>query len=215
MKYKYIIWDWNGTLFNDVQISIDTMNRMLEKKEYPQRIDMKLYKEIFSFPVMDYYKKVGFDFKKHSFDDLAQLFIDMYSQVQNSAELFDDTCDILEYFKRLGVRQSVISVCESERLFYQISHFNVNCYFDDVLGTNDNYAVSKVEIAEKWFNDNNISTEEAVFIGDTVHDFEVAQAVGCDCVLVADGHQSKDILKSTDAAVVDRLDDLKKYLTNF
>ncbi len=49
MKYEYVIWDWNGTLFNDVQISIDTMNKMLEVKEYPQRLDTDLYKSIFFF----------------------------------------------------------------------------------------------------------------------------------------------------------------------
>jgi len=42
MKYKYIIWDWNGTLFDDVKISVDTMNIMLEKdriqKQNQQRI---------------------------------------------------------------------------------------------------------------------------------------------------------------------------------
>ncbi len=82
MKYEYVIWDWNGTLFNDVQISIDTMNKMLEVKEYPQRLDTDLYKSIFSFPVVDYYIKVGLDFEKHSFDELAQLFIDLYSEVR-------------------------------------------------------------------------------------------------------------------------------------
>lgn len=86
MKYKYVIWDWNGTLFNDVQISIDAMNHMLEAKEYPQRLDSDLYKSIFSFPVIDYYKKVGLDFDRHPFDELAQLFIDLYSELQDGED---------------------------------------------------------------------------------------------------------------------------------
>lgn len=210
MKYKYVIWDWNGTLFNDVQISIDAMNRMLEVKEYPQRLDKDLYKNIFSFPVIEYYKKVGLNFDKHPFDELAQLFIDLYSQVQDDAVLFDDVPDILEYFKSTGVKQSVISVCEKGRLAYQISRFHIMDYFDDILGTDDNYAVSKIDIAKKWFSDNGILPDEAVFIGDTVHDYEVAEAVGCACILAADGHQSGEILSGTDAIVVDNLADLKK-----
>ncbi len=35
MKYKYIIWDWNATLFDDVEISVYTMNKMLEKTNAP------------------------------------------------------------------------------------------------------------------------------------------------------------------------------------
>ena len=49
MKYKYIIWDWNGTLFDDVKISVDTMNIMLEKTGYKNRINSELYKNIFTF----------------------------------------------------------------------------------------------------------------------------------------------------------------------
>ena len=64
MKYKYVIWDWNGTLFDDVEISVYTMNKMLEKTGYKNRIDLDLYKKIFTFPVSEYYQKAGFDFFK-------------------------------------------------------------------------------------------------------------------------------------------------------
>ncbi len=210
MKYEYVIWDWNGTLFNDVQISIDTMNKMLEVKEYPQRLDTDLYKSIFSFPVVDYYIKVGLDFEKHSFDELAQLFIDLYSEVQDSAELFDSVRDVLKCFNSLGLKQSVISVCEKERLYHQISLFDIEDYFDDVIGTDDNYAVSKADIAKKWFADHELNPDKAVFIGDTVHDYEVARAVGCDSILIADGHQSREVLSVTDAVIINCISDIKE-----
>lgn len=210
MKYEYVIWDWNGTLFNDVQISIDAMNHMLEAKKYPQRLESDLYKSIFSFPVIDYYKKVGLDFDRHPFDELAQLFIDLYSELQNSAGLFDGARDALKCFNNLGLKQSVISVCEKERLYHQISLFDINHYFDDVIGTDDNYAVSKADIAKKWFADRSIKPDKAVFIGDTVHDYEVAKAVGCDCILIADGHQSREVLSKTDAVIINSLSEIKK-----
>lgn len=210
MKYEYVIWDWNGTLFNDVQISIDTMNKMLEVKEYPQRLDTDLYKSIFSFPVVDYYIKVGLDFEKHSFDELAQLFIDLYSEVQDSAELFKSVRDVLKYFNSLGLKQSVISVCEKERLYHQISLFDIEDYFDDVIGTDDNYAVSKADIAKKWFADHELNPDKAVFIGDTVHDYEVARAVGCDSILIADGHQSREVLSVTDEVIINCISDIKE-----
>lgn len=210
MKYEYVIWDWNGTLFNDIQISIDAMNHMLEAKEYPQRLESDLYKSIFSFPVIDYYKKVGLDFDRHPFDELAQLFIDLYSELQNSAGLFDGARDALKCFNNLGMKQSVISVCEKERLYHQISLFDINHYFNDVIGTDDNYAVSKADIAKKWFADRSIKPDKAVFIGDTVHDYEVARAVGCDCILIADGHQSWEVLSRTDAVIINSLSEIKK-----
>ena len=32
MRYKNVVWDWNGTLLDDVKISVDTINVMLERK---------------------------------------------------------------------------------------------------------------------------------------------------------------------------------------
>ena len=31
MKYTHILWDWNGTLLDDVMISIDCVNVLLKK----------------------------------------------------------------------------------------------------------------------------------------------------------------------------------------
>lgn len=116
----------------------------------------------------------------------------------------------MKCFSNLGMKQSVISVCEKERLYHQISLFDINHYFDDVIGTDDNYAVSKADIAKKWFADRSIKPDKAVFIGDTVHDYEVARAVGCDCILIADGHQSREVLSRTDAVIINSLSEIKK-----
>ena len=52
MKYKYVIWDWNGTLFDDVEISVYTMNKMLEKTGYKNIIELYLYKKIINLHVI-------------------------------------------------------------------------------------------------------------------------------------------------------------------
>ena len=61
VKHKYIIWDWNGTLINDVWLLVEIMNNMLKKRNLP-KIDSKKYREIFDFPVTKYYSKLGLIF---------------------------------------------------------------------------------------------------------------------------------------------------------
>ncbi len=212
MKYKNIIWDWNGTLFDDIQISVEAVNEMLSIKGYGKTVSYDRYREIFCFPVIEYYKKVGFDFSRHSFDELAKLYVERYSEKQNSAALFDGAKSVLEEFKSNGINQTVISVCEKERLAYQVGLFGIEGYFSDVLGTDDNYAVSKVDIAKKYFSEVGINPREVLFVGDTCHDYETACAVGCSCVLVGAGHQNKNVLKKTGATVIDSLDCLKDYV---
>lgn len=212
MKYKYIIWDWNGTLYDDVQIGIDAMNEMLKIKGYNHFLTLDRYREIFGFPVSEYYKRVGFDFDINPFDELAELYISLYSPLQGKALLFSDAKPVLDKLKNCGAIQVVISACEKNRLAQQINQFGIMHYFSTAVGTDDNFAVSKVELAENWIKENNINPDDVVFIGDTVHDFEVAQAVDCSCILVADGHQSCEKLNTTGAIVVKKLGEVISYL---
>ena len=48
---------------------------------------------------------------------------------------------------------------------------------------------------------------ETLLIGDTVHDFEVAQSVGADCRLISGGHQNKKTLEKTGAVVYSSLNE--------
>lgn len=212
MKYEYIIWDWNGTLFDDVKISVETMNKMLEKTGYKNRIDLALYKDIFTFPVSEYYQKAGFDFSKDKFEDLAKIYVEVYSSLQFTASLNEEAISTLEFLRKRGYKQIIVSACEKNRLLNQVEKFKVKDYFDAVLGIDDDLAISKSGIAEKWFLDNKIDKEKALFIGDTVHDYEVAGNIGCDCVLVSCGHQSKSVLEKTNAPVLDKLSRISDFI---
>ena len=50
MEYKNVVWDWNGTLLDDVKISVDTINVMLERKHLG-KLTVEEYRSIFGFPV--------------------------------------------------------------------------------------------------------------------------------------------------------------------
>jgi hypothetical protein len=60
-NYKNIIWDWNGTLLNDITICIKSMNILLKERTLPLISEDK-YRDIFTFPVRNYYEQLGFDF---------------------------------------------------------------------------------------------------------------------------------------------------------
>ena len=78
MRPELILWDWNGTLLDDVQLCEDALNRLLARFGYPQRYDREQYRAIFGFPVQDYYARAGFDFARDSFDELARSFMEDY-----------------------------------------------------------------------------------------------------------------------------------------
>ena len=54
-----IFWDWNGTLMDDLDFTHGCLNWMLETHGYPQRYDLAAYREIFGFPIEEYYIRAG------------------------------------------------------------------------------------------------------------------------------------------------------------
>lgn len=74
-----IFWDWNGTLMDDVDFTHSCLNWMLETHGYPQRYDLAAYREIFGFPIEEYYIRAGFNFAKHPYAELAERFMEYYN----------------------------------------------------------------------------------------------------------------------------------------
>jgi phosphoglycolate phosphatase len=92
----------------------------------------------------------------------------------------------------------------------QIEPFGIEHYFDEILGISDIFATSKIDMGKEYIR--RVMPQKAVLIGDTLHDKEVADALGVDCILVANGHQSKETLLSCEVTVIDRLLDVVKLL---
>jgi phosphoglycolate phosphatase len=72
----------------------------------------------------------------------------------------------------------------------------------------NHYAASKIENGHRLIAELKLDARELVLIGDTIHDYEVAAELGCQCILIANGHQSREILEATDAWVIDHLNQL-------
>jgi len=202
-----VIWDWNGTLLNDIDLCIFSINKLLTERDLPE-IDIKTYKEVFSFPVQDYYKTLGFDFEKEDFSIPAHQFMDLYNEGFDSSTLQKHSVEVLQYFHRKGVRQFVLSAMNHELLQKTLKMKGISQFFEGIAGLTDHYGVSKIEQGKQLFRDFKIETEKSLLIGDTIHDFEVATELGVKCLLIADGHQSKERLSQTGGIVIDSLNEL-------
>ncbi len=202
-----VIWDWNGTLLNDLDHCIATINVLLEKRKLPM-IDHSRYKDVFSFPVKEYYQSVGFDFSKENFEIPAKEFIDLYDRQVKNCPLHDSAIEVLSFFKEHNISQFVLSAMKQEMLEETLKHNRISHFFEAVAGLNDHYAVSKIERGKQLIRQFEIDKKNTFIIGDTIHDFEVARELGTACILIADGHQSKERLQKTGSTVISALKDL-------
>ncbi len=205
-----VIWDWNGTLLNDLELCISSINHLLEKRRL-KPLDSQIYREVFSFPVKDYYEAIGFDFSIEDFAVPAGEFIDLYNSKVGGCALHQKAKEILGEIEKLGKKQFVLSAMKQDMLEKTLKHQEILDFFESVNGLDDHYAVSKIELGQQMIDRHQIKKESAVIIGDTIHDFEVAQDLGIRCILIANGHQSKKRLETTGTVVLPDLGELLNH----
>ena len=210
---KYVLWDFNGTLINDVEACLKNINDLLIKYD-KKPIDLKTYREVFTFPVIDYYKGVGIIEKDEEFDSIAHEWMNGYYAMEKDLKVFENTYANLERVHNLGLRQGVLSASSIEQLTRLLDQHDLTKYMDNILGLTDIYANGKVEIGMNFIQNHQLKPDEVVLIGDTFHDYEVAREMGINCILCSRGHQSYDILKSTGCIVVEDIDEIfeNKYI---
>ena len=199
--YKYILFDWNGTLVDDLWINFGLCNTLLSRRDLPEIESIDFYLEHFDFPIRPFYDLLGFDWEKESYEEIAVEYGDIYAHEMEKASLFDDVVPVLTALRSSGKELAIISASMQERLNEQSDRLGVSRFFSGRLGAKDNLGESKVERCRSWLKSRGADGSEVLFVGDTVHDAETAFAAGCDCVLISRGHNSKERLLSVGCPV--------------
>ncbi|MCX5632817.1 MAG: HAD hydrolase-like protein [Phycisphaerae bacterium] len=210
-KYKHIIWDWNGTLLDDGWLCVEILNRMLACRGM-KTTSIFEYQKYFDFPVINYYIKLGFNFEKESFDDVAKEYIRAYESQCRECHLRQGVIDVVKQFKAKGFLQSVLSASQQSSLFGILEFFGLKEFFENIAGLDDYYAHSKIDIGRKLLKNLAISGREILLIGDTTHDYQTACELEADCLLLPAGHQSRERLVACGAKVCDSFDEAFKSL---
>ena len=207
MAVSTVLWDWNGTLINDVPLCFDILNRLLTRHGYAPVQNVAAYKNIFCFPIEEYYRRAGFRFEQFPFAQLADEYIEMYVPESMHCPLQPGAVETLQKLQQQGKRQIILSASRTDILEQQLCTLGVRQYFDTVLGIADIYAHSKVEIGRQWINTSGTDKAGVVMLGDCEHDHEVAGAMGVQCVLFSGGHQPKALLQTHCVPVIENLAD--------
>lgn len=206
---KYLIIDFNGTVLDDVDVGIKAENVCIKKYLNRPPMDKDEYLHKFTFPVKSYYESLGFNWNDgYTYEEVGDLWFENYKKYKNEYKVFDGVVDLLNKSHELGYKNILLSASSLVELKIQLDELKIAEYFDEVLGIDNIYAESKVEIAKNWIKGKD--PNDCMFIGDSLHDLDSAKAMGVNnCVLVAKGHQAKDILVKECDNVVDSIKEVK------
>ena len=205
---QYVIFDFNGTVLNDIEVCLKAENHTIEHFKLDREpLTMDEYLHIFTFPVKHYYELVGFDWNRNPYEEVGRYWFDWYRALRNEYKLYDGVLELLQSNKEKGIHNILLSASSLVELKKQLDELGIAEYFDEVLGIDNIYAGSKEDIATEWIKDKD--KNECIMLGDTLHDLEVAKAMGIECILIARGHQAKDVLLKETDKVVDDIREVK------
>jgi phosphoglycolate phosphatase len=211
MSIRHVIWDFNGTLIDDVDCCVATLNTLLAERALPA-ISRAEYLARFAFPVRDFYLALGFDFEREDFDQIAAVYNTRYHARIDQAAAHDGAHDALLAIQRRAIAQSVVSASESTLLRTLLLRFGLHEYMTHVRGLDHQRAHSKLEIGLALQRELALAPHEILLVGDTLHDFELARALGCNCLLYARGHQTRERLLDSGAPLVESLAEVAVFV---
>lgn len=200
MRITHVVWDWNGTLLDDLEVCHGIINAMLERRGRPA-LSLEAYRQVQEFPVVNYYAKI-FDLEAESFHDLAEEYMARYNRLWEHCGLTTGALETLSALRMAGVGQSMLTASRGDNLHRQLEHYGLQEAFSPVSTLEDHYAGGKAHLGRDHMAQLGLPPEEVVMVGDTCHDAEVAAAMGCRCVLVACGHQTRARLEATGRQVL-------------
>ncbi|MGI6360475.1 MAG: large conductance mechanosensitive channel protein MscL [Acholeplasmatales bacterium] len=204
---KYVIWDFNGTIIDDKELSLNLLNEILEKQG-KNPVDEDTYLELFGFPIKKYYLKAGVTFERESFDEIAKWYIAKYQPLSLNLKLHDGVVEALIILRKMGIKNICLSASLQENLEEQLRHFGIYDYFDYVIGIDNIKAEGKDKVGANFLKEYKINPYECLYIGDTIYDYDVAKKMKVRSVLFSGGHQSRERLIKRTKNIIDNIYDI-------
>jgi phosphoglycolate phosphatase len=208
---KHVVWDWNGTLLDDVDASLATINSLLEDRDV-KAIGRDYYREHFTFPVRHFYEGLGVHFQGTDFSLLSATFNQRYRERQDQLRLHVGARETLTQLTQRGMTQHVVSAMEARMLHDMLTHHAVSPHMQHIRGLDDLNATSKINLGVALAGELACDADEILFVGDTLHDHETAEAMGCRCVLFVGGHQTATRLQQANVDVIESLTDIHRIV---
>lgn len=206
----HVIWDWNGTLFDDLPIVVAAVNACLVSQG-AQPIDTDGYRSRFVRPLNAFYEVLlGRPVDDEFLLELDHVFQDAYWSGFGDAGLNPQARQAIGSIAAAGATQSVASMLWHDMLVPTVSGFGLDEYMLALDGnrgtvgeTKDQHMVRHIERLHDMYSE--LADTPMTVIGDIIDDAGAARAVGVGCVLYDGGSQPRELLESQGVPVVDSL----------
>lgn len=210
MKYKCIFWDFNGTIIDDVNTALGCVNDLLERKKRTP-ITLTEYYNYVETPISGFYYHI-LPPEEINFDEISYNYHADYQKRIDETHLAEGAFELLRELHDAGIHQYIITANHIDETTQLTEKFGIYEFIDGISGAENTLAASKTSRARTIFESLGLHPNEVLFVGDTLHDSETANAIGVDYILVEYGHQGKKLLREHKAFTVPSLKEVRDLI---
>jgi phosphoglycolate phosphatase-like HAD superfamily hydrolase len=207
----HIVWDWNGTLFHDIDAVVSATNAAFAEIGFPP-ITLERYRDLYCVPIPRFYERLTGRLPSDAeWEVLDRVFHSHYEQRRLLCRLADGARSLLAGWESAGHSQSILSMYMHAELVPLVRGLGIESHFIRVDGrpagpsggTKAEHMVRHLAA----LGGNGVHPSRAVVIGDATDDAMAARHVGAHAVLYTGGSHSRASLEASadGAPVVDTL----------
>jgi phosphoglycolate phosphatase-like HAD superfamily hydrolase len=209
----HIVWDWNGTLFDDLDAVVAATNEVFASYGLGP-FDAAYFQSVYTRPIWAAYERMlGRALEDGEWERLDHAYHDSYHRLMERCRLAADARRTIDVLAEAGHSQSLLSMWRHERLTVAIREHGLEAVFRRVDGLPAAPAGGpKAEFMVRHLAAQRVDPGEVVMIGDSVDDAMAAEHAGARAILYSGGMQARRELEAAGVPVVDRLSDVTGYI---
>lgn len=209
----HIVWDWNGTLFDDRDAILEATNEVFASYGLPP-MGLEGYRAVYSRPIWASYERIlGRPLADGEWERLDAAFHDAYHRLMEECRLAADAEHTIAAMADGGHTQSVLSMWRHDRLTVTVRRLGLGRAFQRVDGLRPEEAGGeKAEFMVRHLAALGHRATDVLMVGDSVDDALAAHHVGARAVLYTGGLQTREALDRLGVPVVERLADIAGHI---
>jgi phosphoglycolate phosphatase-like HAD superfamily hydrolase len=201
----HIVWDWNGTLFDDWDAVYRASCELFAARGLPA-VTAEQYRAAYTRPITAFYARLfGRELEPSEFAGMDREFHAAYERAMPRVTLAGDAREALRAWRAAGGSQSLLSMFRHERLLELVRRFELEPEFVRVDGLTGPGGGRKAEHLDRHLRRLRLDPAGVTLVGDSLDDAAAAEDAGARCVLYDGGSHPRETLAATGLPVAGTL----------
>ena len=184
--FRNLIFDWSGTLVDDLGPVIEATNFVLGKYGIGP-MDREEFRRKFRLPYREFYEEM---LPGVELEELEAHFRPAFDSAVSTVFVLPHAREKLDWCRQLGIRTFVLSSMDATAFARQLGEFGLKGHFEATYAG----VLDKRQLIHRILETHGLLPEETAFVGDMTHDVETARHAGIASIAVLTGYNHPEVL---------------------